>query len=236
VALRILLLSVWLLLPGAGLAYHFLGPGEERVKIDTAADLIRAAEKAAAAEDYALAIEKYDEALKLLPAERKAEIRKIRLEKAKAQMLAQALPDAHAELKTLVDELAADSTVDAALLAEAHSTLANSQYYVTWLMRLEGLAREEWEPEIEASRQAYKLLAEDADARGDSAAAQKHREDLESSIRMARMDLSELQGLALPKQCKGCCSCKGKRPGKVIKKGPPNRGASPAPPLDDTGH
>ena len=235
-ALRILLLTVWLGLAGAGFAYHHIGPGQERVKIDQAADLIRAAEQAAAAEDYDLAIEKYDEAMKLLPAERKGEIRKLRLEKAKAQMLAHALPEAHADLKALVDELAGDCDADAALLADARASLANSQYYTTWLMRLEGLAREEWEPEIEAARQAYKLLAEDAAKRGDTALAAKYREDLESVIRLERMDLSELQGLALPKQCKGCCSCKGKRPSKNVKKGPPARGAGPAPPLDDTGH
>jgi len=235
-ALRILLLSVWVVLPGAGLAYHYMGPGQERVKIDSAAKLIKEAEAAVADEDYDLAIEKYDDALKLLPAERKTEVRKIRLAKAKAQMLNHALPEAHADLKALVDELAADSDTDAKLLADARASLANSQYYVTWLMRLEGLIRDEWEPEAEASRQAYKLLAEDAEKRGDAAAAAKYREDLEAVIRLERMDLSELQGLPLPKQCKGCCSCKGKRPSKVVKTGKPARGASPAPPLDDTGH
>jgi hypothetical protein len=67
-------------------------------------------------------------------------------------------------------------------------------------MRLEGLGRDEWEPEAEAARQTYKLLAEDAARRGDPAAAARHREDLEASVRLARMDLSELQGLPLPSQ------------------------------------
>ena len=53
---------------------------------------------------------------------------------------------------------------------------------------------------MESARQAYKLLAEEAEKRGDAAAAKKHREDLEASIRLARMDLSELQGLPLPSQ------------------------------------
>ena len=99
-----------------------------------------------------------------------------------------------------MDELAADPAADPTLLADARSTLANSQYYMTWLMRLEGLGREAWEPEVEAARQNYKLLAEEAEKRGDAAAAKKHREDLEASIRLARMDLSELQGLPLPSQ------------------------------------
>lgn len=198
-ALRILLLTGWMLLPVAGLAWH-LGPGQEQKALDDAARHIRAAEAAAAGGDYALAIEKYDEALKALPPGRTAEGRKLRLEKAKAQMLARQLPEAHGELKALVDELAADPGADPKLLADARSTLANSQYYMTWLMRLEGMSPNDWEPEIEAARQAYKLLAEEADARGDAAAAKKHREDLEAAIRLARMDLGELQGLPLPSQ------------------------------------
>ena len=196
---RILLLTGWLLLPVAALAWH-LGPGQDQKKLDQAATHLRAAEEAAAGGNYFTAVERYDEALKALPSGRTVEARKIRLEKAKAQMLARQLPEAHADLKGLVDEIAGDPAADPKLLADARSTLANSQYYVTWLMRLEGLGAEEWEPEIEASRQAYKLLAEDAEKRGDEPAARKHREDLESAIRLARMELSELQGLPLPSQ------------------------------------
>ena len=198
--LRILFLTGWLLLGVAGAVAHYFGPGVDRQKLDVAARHIRAAEIAAVAQDYNKAIEEYDAALKALPGGRTAEARKIRLEKAKAQMLARQLPDAHAELRTLVDELTAEPNADPQALAEAKSTYANSQYYMTWLMRLEGLARDQWEPEIEAARQAYKMLAEEAEKRGDTAAAKKHGEDLEAAIRMERMELSELQGLPLPSQ------------------------------------
>lgn len=237
-AIRILLLTGWLLLPVAGLAYH-VGPGQEQKALDAVAKHVKAAEAAAADEDYAEAADEYNEALKLLPEGRTAEARKLRLEKAKAQMLAKQLPEAHADLKTLVDELAADPAADPKLVADARSAAANSQYYATWLMRLEGLGRDEWEPEVEAARQTYKLLAEEAAKRGDDAAAKKHTEDLEAAVRLARMDLSELQGLNLPKQCKGCCSCKGR---KLAKKGPKPpkqndiRSAGGAPPPDDSGH
>jgi hypothetical protein len=93
-----------------------------------------------------------------LPEGRSGEARKIRLEKAKAQMLRKQLPEANADLKLLVDELAADPAADPKALADARSAFANSQYYVTWLMRLEGFGRDEWEPEVEAARQTYKLL------------------------------------------------------------------------------
>jgi hypothetical protein len=199
-AVRILLLTGWLLVGVAAAVAHWFGPGVDGRKLDAAAAHVRAAEAAAAESDFASAVEKYDEALKALPEGRTAEARKIRLERAKAQMLARQLPDAHSDLRALVDELAADPVADPKLLADARAAQANSQYYMTWLMRLEGLSRDEWEPEVEAARQTYKLLAEQAEKRGDTAAAAKHREDLESSIRLARMELADLQGLPLPSQ------------------------------------
>lgn len=235
---RILFLTGWLLIGVAGAVAHYFGPGVDQQKLDKVARHLAAADAAVAAEDYDTAIARYDEALSVLPSSRTAEARKIRLEKAKAQMLARQLPDAHAELRALVDELTADPNADSKLLADARSSYANSQYYTTWLMRLEGLGRDEWEPEIEAARQAYKLLAEEAEKRGDTAAARKHREDLEASIRLARMELSELQGLNLPKQCRGCCSCQGRKPN--VAKLPPQkndiRSAGGAPPFNDSGH
>jgi len=208
--MRRLMLFAWCLLPVAGGAYHF-GPGQDHVRSDRAAD---AAERGmdAAREARAVAAEKGDaaatslwaeaegaftEALELLPTEKVREARALRLERAKAQMFVSRLPDARRDLGALVDELAADPEADAELLADARSALANAQYYSTWLMRLEGAPREEWEPEIEASRQNYKLAAAHAD---DDAAAAEARENLESAIRLARMDLSELQGLPLPSQ------------------------------------
>ena len=153
-------------------------------------------------------------------------------------MLAHQLPDAHGELRNLVDEMTADAGADPKLLADARSAQANSQYYTTWLMRLEGAGRDEWEPEVESARQTYRLLAEQAEKAGDTAAAAKHREDLEAAVRLARMELSELQGLNLPKQCKGCCSCKGRKVSKAKVPAKQNdvRGAGGSPPIDDSGH
>lgn len=197
--MRILLLSAWLLLLPIALAYH-LGPGQRRLTLDATEAKLVEAHQCAQSQDYSGAVELYDEALKLLPEDRKSEGYKIRIERAKAAMLAKKLPEAHSDLKALVETLRDDPSADPKLLEEARSVMANSQYYITWLMRLEGLSRDAWEPEIESARQTYKLLAEQAQQRGDGEAARKHEEDLESSIRLARMDLSELQGLPLPSQ------------------------------------
>jgi hypothetical protein len=197
--MRILFLTGWLLVPVIAAAWHY-GPGQERMQLDRIASLLAQADQAANAQQWEQADELYEEALRVLPTDRVAEIRRVRLERAKAQMLAHKLPLARQDLKDLVQELASDPSADPVVLAEARSALANAHYYVTWLMRLEGYTREDWEPEIEAARQNFSLLAEQAEAKGDSAGAKKHEEDLESAIRLARMDLTELQGLPLPSQ------------------------------------
>jgi hypothetical protein len=120
------------------------------------------------------------------------------LERAKCRMLSGELPEANAELRALVQELEGDPQADTALRFDARRTWANSEYYMTWLQRLEGASEEEWLPRIERARQVYKLLAED-----DATAAETKldvQEDLEAAIRLARMDLGELAGLPLPSQ------------------------------------
>ena len=79
-ALRILVLTGWLLVAVGGVTYH-LSAGPSHEKMDDAARLIKEAEAAAADQDYVVAVEKYEEALRLLPEDRKAEARKLRLEK-----------------------------------------------------------------------------------------------------------------------------------------------------------
>lgn len=220
--MRLLLLTGWLLIPLGFYAWH-MGPGQHHQAVDQAGRAIHQAQCLVATGDHAGAVEYYSTALQHLPASNKAQSQKLRLERAKSQMLAELLPDAHGEIKQLIDELQSDPQSDAQLLSEARSTAANSQYYMTWLMRLEGLGREEWEPEIDSARATYKLLAEQAQERGDATAAKKHQEDLESAIRLARMDISELQGLALPCQCKCCGSCKSKSTAKKPSKKPPEK-------------
>ncbi|HAY81420.1 MAG TPA: hypothetical protein DCY79_16575 [Planctomycetaceae bacterium] len=197
--MRILVLLVWLAIPvGVGL-YHF-GPGQAQVQLDLVAQHTRAAEDAAQNEQWAEAEQEYAAALQSLPSERIAEQRSLTLEHAKVQMHNKKLSTANQTLETLVDELVQDQQADPVVVKEAREALANSQYYMTWLMRLEGHSRDRWEPEIESARQTFALLAEQAQDAGQAEGAQKHQKDLESAIRLARMDLNDLQGLPLPSQ------------------------------------
>jgi len=237
--MRPILLFAWLMLPIGFGAYHY-GPGQDRLILDDAATELAAGEEDLAAQQPAAAVKQFDAALALIPEERTAETRRVRLERAKARMQAQQLPAAYDELTILVDEMTADSDSNPELLADARQSLASAQYFLTWLMRLEGASRDLWEPEIEAARQNYRLLAEQADASDDEQAAEGHRKDLEAAIRLARMDLSDLQALAIPSQCKGCCSgqcqCKGKGKKKSKKDGDKKaRGAGSGPPPDGRG-
>ena len=193
------ILVVWLLLPLAAWTYHE-GPGQEWLRLDEVDAQLQRAEAAVSDEDWAVAIESYEAALKPLPPEKVTASRRIRLALNHARMMHKQLPRARAALAKLVDEMAADADADQALLDDVRKAQASSQYYMTWLMRLEGYAREEWEPEIEAARQNYRLLAERAELRGKASLAKQCREDLESAVKLARMDLQELQGIPLPNQ------------------------------------
>ncbi|MBX9791175.1 MAG: hypothetical protein K2Y37_19825 [Pirellulales bacterium] len=237
--MRGILLSAWLLVPAAVAAYHY-GPGQQQMLVDGAAARLAAADRHVAAGELSKAIVAYDDALALLPAAWSDAGRRARLSRAQAKLEVGRLPEAYDELTELVAEVTPDASARADFKAEARDALASAQYYLTWLMRLEGEPREQWEPEIEAARQNYRLLAEQSTAAGDSEAAATHRQDLEAAIRLARMDLSELQALPLPKQCCGCCSgqckCKGKGKTPKEKSGPQDaRGASSGPPPDNRG-
>ncbi|MBM3989898.1 MAG: hypothetical protein FJ298_02710 [Planctomycetes bacterium] len=211
--MRKLLIFAWLLLPVGAAAYHY-GPGQERLREDAAAEQValarahvhQACEVAAKEGDAAArglwseAERTLSEAIEALPAEHVGELRRLRLERAKARMFISKLPDARSELESLLGELEADAGADSALVLDTRDALANAQYYTTWLLRLEGAAPEEWEREIDASRQNYKLVAETLAARNDADGAARAQESLESSIRLARMDIKDLQGLPLPSQ------------------------------------
>ena len=246
--MRGFLIAVWLLVPVLASAYHY-GPGQRQMQLDEVGALLSAARADVAGGNHAQAVDAFSEAIEKMPADQTAELNRVKVERAKALLASQQLPKAFDELTLLVPELQKDESTDPKLLADARKTLATAQYYVTWLERLEGDPRTEWEPDIEAARQNYRLLAEQALARGDTKEAQIHQDDLEAAIRLERMDLSDLQALPLPSQCKGCCSgqcqCKGKgkKPGKGAGKTPEKkqgdeqaRGASSGPPPDDGGN
>jgi tetratricopeptide (TPR) repeat protein len=235
--MRWLLLIGWLLL-GATLVLWHRGPGQDWVRLDEAAALLAKGDRCAAEGLWGEAVAAYDAALGLLPAARVDTARRVRLAKAQALMRNKQLDRAREGLEALCVEMQADPAADRALLARARSALAQAHYYTTWVMRLRGEPREHWEPEVEAARQTYRLLAEQAGERGDETAQRGHQEDLETAVRLARMDIDELQGRPLPGGVGGVGK-KSPSPAKsTTTQRPPadSRGASSGPPPDTGGH
>lgn len=233
--MRIWMVVAWLFVGLAGVVFH-LGPGRELEKNDVLNANVTRARLNVETENWGEAIDSFDQAIAGLSEQHLDMQRQLRLEKAKAQMMDSQLPEARLALDALMQELMEAGAGETKIAQETRLALASAQYYVTWLMRLEGVGREEWEPEVEAARQNYRILSEMADQSGDADVAEKRREDLEAAVRLARMDLTDLQALPLPCQCKGCKSgkCRGKKPGKP-KEGPPNQGASFAKPNEHDG-
>jgi tetratricopeptide (TPR) repeat protein len=205
--MRVFMILCWLTVPLLAWAYH-VGPGQQQLATDRAGSLARQATDAVDANNFDEAASRYAEALASLPSERRSDSYSIRLALAQSQMQASQLPEARVALEALLDEFQQEqpADVDKRLVKETRNTLASAEYFMTWLMRLEGQPVEEWESEIESARQHYRKLAEDAKESGDTPTFERHQHDLEAAIRLARMDLAELQALKLPSQCKGCCS------------------------------
>ncbi len=234
--MKILILTLWCLIPLGLAAFHY-GPGRQGLVLDDTAALLDAAKQASSDGRWAEAVGNYELALARLPKDRVDEGRRIRLELAKARMESAGLPQARKELASLAEELAEDPQADPQLVEDTTAALATTRYYMTYLMKLEGLPEVEWAPEIEAARQERKHLVQLATERGDSTAAARHADDLEAAIRLARMEPEELYGKAIPKPCCGCKSgkCGKPSPNKPSGKSEDARGASAGPPIDGQG-
>jgi len=201
-----LLTAAWFLVPVVLLAVHY-GPGQRGLSRDQAADKIAAARQAEQEESWADAVQLYSDALAALPQADLKQRFQLRLSQANARLMSGELPEAKADLDGLLAD-ALKSPVDASQVAEIRSSLASAEYYAGWLMRLEGATTEEWMAETESSRQHFRLLAESAQTVGTAGA--DYQKNLEAVIRLQRMDLSELKGLPMPKQCKNCSNCSSK--------------------------
>lgn len=219
-----LLLCCWLLTPVALLAYHY-GPGQAGLARDRAVQDVARAVGLERAEDWRGAVAAYAEALAKVPMEDREARWQLRMAQSKARMQAGELPEAIADFENLLDDMQKNGA-PAGKSEEARSELATAQYYAGWLMRLESAPTEEWTMQVDSARQNFRLLAEDK-LSVNPGAAKRHQENLEATIRLARMDLSELEGMPLPKFCQGCknvsqkcrgqCESKSKKPAEKKK-------------------
>jgi hypothetical protein len=224
-----LLIFLWVLAPVALLAYHY-GPGQAGIAREEAKASIQAAMDFKDKEQWPQAIDAYNEALAALPQNETAKRHQLQLARANARIYVGELPEAMLEMEYLLDETVKGSDND--LQNKVRSSLASAQYYTGWLMRLELAEKKEWMEPLEKARQNFRLLAEQTD-KTNAKASEDHQKNLEAVVRLARMDLSEVQALPLPKKCQGCknvCSkCRGQKKSnkpKNMKKTEDARGAS----------
>jgi len=224
-----LLIFLWALAPVALLAFHF-GPGQAGIAREEARSSIRAALEFEAGEQWQQAIDAYNDALAALPENETAKRRQLQLARANARIYVGELPEAMLSMQHLLDETAKGD--DRELESKVRSSLASAQYYTGWLMRLELAEKKEWTEPLEKARQNFRLLAEQT-AKTDAKASEDHQKNLEAVVRLARMDLSEVQALPLPKKCQGnknvCSKCRGQKKSnkpRDMKKKEDARGAS----------
>ena len=202
---RPVLIWIWLLVPALVAAFHF-GPGQASFGRDKAAGFLSVARRAEAQEKWTAAIAAYDRAIEALPREGSAEARlRILQARSEARILVGDLPEAIEDLRELLSK-AQGSEVGPELAASLRESLASAQYHAAWLMRLEGAERSEWTAQNDDARQHFRWLAENAPAER-AGARGGHLKNLEATLRLAQMDISELQGLPLPKKCSNCNNC-----------------------------
>jgi hypothetical protein len=199
---RVVVLA-WLLAPIALLAMHF-GPGLKMLARDRSGDFLRAADAAAAGEDWARAASEYGKAAEALPADDFEARNRIELSQASARIAAGEMIEGQEQLEKLLTRMEQEPETDLHLRTSVASELASANYYAAWIMRLEGATAEEWKAEAEQSRQQFRFLAEQAAAAGDPD-AEAFQRNLEAVIRLEQMDLSVLKAQPLPKKC---CQCK----------------------------
>jgi hypothetical protein len=181
-----ILMGIWLLIPVLLLAYHY-GPGQSRLALDRAASKIAEARAREAKEDWQGAFQAWSDALTETPQSQTGPRFQLRLAQARTRMYTGELPEAIEDMQSLLTDI-----------QRGH---ANRELEREVRRTLESAPAEEWLLPVEEARQHFRLLAEETQ---DPRAVVNYKKNLEATIRLERMDLSELQGLPLPKFCSAC--------------------------------
>ena len=191
-----MLWTVWALIPVV-LALWWFGPGQELQARSRVASTVELAMTAADQENWEEAAELFGQAIGEAPANSPESNRWLRLRASHAEFMSGNTWNGIAGMEEVLDEV---KDVDPDLARDARARIAAAQYFATWKLRLEGAESAVWKPEAEKARQHFRLLAEDAEARGASE-SQDLKKNVESVIWLERMDLAELQALPLPGGC-----------------------------------
>lgn len=198
--LRKIAMLAWFAAPLLVISWHY-GPGQSALARDLAASQVSVARTAAAQADYAAASDAFAAALVGLPPDDPARL-PIELEQAMASAASGELLQGMDQMSDLIKRLNERGEGSGELARATRSELGEAHYHAAWLMRLEGASTDEWTAEVDEARQHFRLLAETT---SDPNEAEISSKNLESAVRLQRLDLTELKGMALPKKCSGNC-------------------------------
>lgn len=195
--MRKVCLFLWCVLPIAWACYYY-GPGQEHLQRDNAAELMEQAREEEKEGNWTKARSFYDLALKALPKENSDnEQVTLRLAKLRTFLNSSEAVKATEEAEALMlDVQTGKLDVSDKYKNDIRASLAHSEYYTAWHMRLEGSPRVKWMKELETSRQNFRVLAEE---QGNI----NLKKNLEASILLARMDLNKLKTIPLPDKDSG---------------------------------
>ena len=198
--LRKIAMLAWFAAPLLVISWHY-GPGQSALAHDLAASHVSVARTAAAQADYAAASDAFTAALAGLPPDDPARL-PIELEQAMASAASGELLQGMDQMSDVIKRLNERGEGNGELARATRSELGEAHYHAAWLMRLEGASTDEWTAEVDEARQHFRLLAETT---SDPVEVEISSKNLESAVRLQRLDLTELKGMALPKKCSGNC-------------------------------
>ena len=198
--LRKIAMLAWFAAPLLVISWHY-GPGQSALARNLAASHVSVARTAAAQADYAAASDAFTAALAGLPPDDPARL-PIELEQAMASAASGELLQGMDQMSDVIKRLNERGEGNGELARATRSELGEAHYHAAWLMRLEGASTDEWTAEVDEARQHFRLLAETT---SDPVEVEISSKNLESAVRLQRLDLTELKGMALPKKCSGNC-------------------------------
>lgn len=192
------LLLLWILIPLPVVVWHF-GAGQEWLARDRAHALLTQAAEAESRQAWPQAEAFYKEAADFV--KNSEPVVKTQLDIALARTRYR--QGGAVDSIELIDRVISDagfSKQPEAQQREARELAGRIHYYAAWVLRLEGAQRDLWMEEAELARQNFRMLSEQTLAAGQTNYSLLQQTNLESSVRLQRMSLTELMGKPLPEE------------------------------------
>ena len=191
-------LLLWLLLPLPVVVWHY-GAGQKWLARDQAHTLIQQAQKFETQKNWREAESLFREAATRV----RNEDPRLKAQLDIALVRARYRQGGAVEAIDMADRLTTDpqfSRQPAEIQREARELAARIHYHAAWVMRLEGAQKDLWMEEAELARQNFRMLSEESLLAGRTNYSQLQQTNLEASVRLQRMSLTELMGRPLPEE------------------------------------